>query len=504
MQLLIDSANCPVVEVPDVEASAFKVMLSFIYAGDLSGLNGDNAMAVLYAAKKYNIPDLVNPSLQIPVSKLRNVFLAFAQARLFDLEDFANCCLSYIDKNADTLIKTDEFLKIDQKMLSEILERDELQIRGEISIWNANRRAVLGPALFKIRFPLLTKKEFLKIVPSKVLTAEEKFGVYQFFCQPHFNPVKFLSHWRNWTFGTISMDIEKVSEFAREPMESYRYSDNTVYIKGLSWKIMAEINERTERTDNEKYLCIFFCCDGPREENENWSCKCSATFRIVSKMNGVENSVGKFYDLVFNNNLYGIGDHFIPFVELMEPSKGFYDQNGDKITVSIDFAVGEPKADKPISDSSKSHGTLFMDIEKVSEFAREIIRSQRKSASVTYINGLPWKILAKISQRTESTDNNEKWLSIYLLCAAPQEDINWSCKCSAIVRIVSQKCSVADIKEEFNEETTFNSESVAKGYSDFISFAELMDPLNGVYDKGEDKVTLAIDVTVKEAKTEDK
>ncbi|KAL3071255.1 hypothetical protein niasHS_015518 [Heterodera schachtii] len=43
------SANCPVVEVPDVEAAAFKVILSFIYAGDLSGLNGDNAMAVLYA-----------------------------------------------------------------------------------------------------------------------------------------------------------------------------------------------------------------------------------------------------------------------------------------------------------------------------------------------------------------------------------------------------------------------------------------------------------------------
>jgi hypothetical protein len=38
-----------VVEIPDVEAEAFKVMLSFIYIDDLSGLNGDNAMAVLYA-----------------------------------------------------------------------------------------------------------------------------------------------------------------------------------------------------------------------------------------------------------------------------------------------------------------------------------------------------------------------------------------------------------------------------------------------------------------------
>uniref|UniRef100_A0A183CRJ0 BTB domain-containing protein n=1 Tax=Globodera pallida TaxID=36090 RepID=A0A183CRJ0_GLOPA len=40
------------VEVTDVEVSAFKAMLSFIYADDLCGLNGDNAIAVLYAGQK--------------------------------------------------------------------------------------------------------------------------------------------------------------------------------------------------------------------------------------------------------------------------------------------------------------------------------------------------------------------------------------------------------------------------------------------------------------------
>ncbi|KAL3120072.1 hypothetical protein niasHT_003324 [Heterodera trifolii] len=78
------SANCPV-EIPDVKAAAFKVILSFIYAEDLSGLNGNNAMAVLYAAKKYNIPPLVNASLQIPISELCNIFVTFAQARLYEM-----------------------------------------------------------------------------------------------------------------------------------------------------------------------------------------------------------------------------------------------------------------------------------------------------------------------------------------------------------------------------------------------------------------------------------
>ncbi|KAL3086148.1 hypothetical protein niasHS_008921 [Heterodera schachtii] len=47
------------VEMPDVEAAAFKVMLSFIYAADLSKLDGKNAMAVLYAAKKYGVNGLI-------------------------------------------------------------------------------------------------------------------------------------------------------------------------------------------------------------------------------------------------------------------------------------------------------------------------------------------------------------------------------------------------------------------------------------------------------------
>ncbi|KAL3122457.1 hypothetical protein niasHT_006337 [Heterodera trifolii] len=223
--------------------------------------------------------------------------------------------------------------------------------------------------------------------------------------------------------------------------------------------------------DNEKCLGIFLLCNDPREDenwsckysatfrivskmdDENWSCKYSATFRIVSKMDGVENSIGKLYDYIYNNKQQSRGFNF-EFSELMEPNKGFYDKNGDKITVEIDFGVAEPKADKFISNSSKSYGTLFMEIEKVSEFAREIEQSERTSDTV-HIKGFPWKIWAQKSQWTES--------------------------------IYNEKC-----------------ESVARGFSDFISFAELMDPEKCFYDKGEDKVTLAIDVTVKEAKTEDK
>uniref|UniRef100_A0A914IGY0 BTB domain-containing protein n=1 Tax=Globodera rostochiensis TaxID=31243 RepID=A0A914IGY0_GLORO len=70
------------VEVPDVEVGAFKTMLSFIYADALGGLNGDNAISVLYAAKKYDVPGLVKACVAFPIPALRNVFVAFDQARL--------------------------------------------------------------------------------------------------------------------------------------------------------------------------------------------------------------------------------------------------------------------------------------------------------------------------------------------------------------------------------------------------------------------------------------
>ncbi|KAL3121327.1 hypothetical protein niasHT_008309 [Heterodera trifolii] len=506
-----DSTNCPAdVEIPDVEAAAFKVMLSFIYTDDLSGLNGDDAMAVLYAAKKYNIPGLVDPSLQIPISELRNVFVAYFEARLFDLEDFANCCLSYIDKNADTLVKSEEFLQIDQKTLSEIFGRDELQIHEEITIWKAcrqngiecsaeNRRVMLGPALLKIRFSLLSSEEFAKeIVPSGLLTMDEVIDVQQNKRKSNFDQQ------RIWTEGTLLMDIEKVSEFAREADDSSRYSKK-VYIKRLPWKIVAQITTNEDTGNDEKWLGIYLLCDAPKEGN--WSCKCSATIRIISQKNWAENSIGTLCDLIFCNkptiwgwdftpNNYGFV--FVSFAGLMDPSNGFYNREEDKVTLAIDVTVKEEKMDKFVWDLNKLKWTLSMDIENLSEFVREIGGSEHKGDTL-YINGFAWEIVAQITTN-EDTGNDEKLLGIYLLCNGPKEDKSWECKCSSTFRIVSQKSGVGDykIRAHSRDQHTFYSFENSWGFSNFISFAQLMDPSNDFYNQNEDKVTLAIDFTVKD------
>ncbi|KAL3100284.1 hypothetical protein niasHT_028645 [Heterodera trifolii] len=269
-----ENANCPsAVEVPDVEAAAFKVMLSFIYTDDLSEVNGENAMAVLYAAKKYNIIGLVDASLQIPISELPNVFFAYAYACLFELE-------------------------IDQKMLSGLLESDLLLFSDEFQIWKAvisiyknlifffsflalrwadekcgqngiecsseNRRSLLGPALFKIRFPNIHEEDFSKgVVPFAVLTMKEVYGIYQYNSHPYFHGRIF-----DWNTakgnrrGTLALEIKKLSEFAGKAVGSHRFS-NSVHINGVSWRIGAQIRQNSEGKAN--YLGFYLWYNASKE-----------------------------------------------------------------------------------------------------------------------------------------------------------------------------------------------------------------------------------------------
>ncbi|KAL3081830.1 hypothetical protein niasHS_012772 [Heterodera schachtii] len=342
-------------------------------------------------------------------------------------------------------------------------------------------------------------KEYL---PSGVLTIEEIFGVYQFLCHPNFrgvlglNPLKFpwhgrISDWNkaNGNRGTLAMEIEKLSEFADEEMGSKRFSDYEIRINGFGWKILAEIKTKS----TEKCLGFYLCCTAPKGDG-NWRSKCSATLRILSQKHGTENLIGKFNDHITKtkNGVQGFAN-FIAFSELMDPNRGLYDQNKDKVTLVIDAIVEEQITERfIISDPIKSNGTIEMEIDKLSEFAREICRSERSSETV-HIMGCQWKILAEIITKN---DSDEKWMAFFLKCAPQAEDENWSRKCMATLRIVSQLSWLEDFSREFDEKRVFSAGTKYRGFTNFITFAELMDPSRGFYDKNADKVTLAIDFSV--------
>ncbi|KAL3073534.1 hypothetical protein niasHS_017101 [Heterodera schachtii] len=293
------SADCPpVIELPDVEAAAFKVLLSSIYAEDLSELNGQNAMAVLYAANKYNISLLVKAFSDFPINQLANVFLAFDQSRLLNQTALrwadAQCRQNGIGSSAE------------------------------------NHRAVLGSALFQIRFPLIPKNAF----DQNIASSDDDF--------------------LNRSNGTLFLVIDKLSDFAREKVGSERSNDGILYIKGLPWKILAKAMRNNDT--NEKCMGIFLWCTAPKED-PNWSCKCSATFRIVSHLNKVWNRARKLP--AYSNVSNQWGTIFIGFEELMESCNGMYDKKGDKVTLAIDITTEKGRTKRTrLSDAITNHALI--------------------------------------------------------------------------------------------------------------------------------------------------
>ncbi|KAL3118410.1 hypothetical protein niasHT_003550 [Heterodera trifolii] len=138
------------IEMPDVDIEAFKTMLTFIYTDDLSGVNGDNAIDVLYAVKKYNLPTLVKACVGIPVAKLENVFIAFAKARL---------------------------------LIEKALRWADVQCaQNGKECFGTHRREMLGMALYKIRFPIIHKDYFNISKQAKNMLPQSRFNIQTGVC----------------------------------------------------------------------------------------------------------------------------------------------------------------------------------------------------------------------------------------------------------------------------------------------------------------------------------
>uniref|UniRef100_A0A914H9K0 Uncharacterized protein n=1 Tax=Globodera rostochiensis TaxID=31243 RepID=A0A914H9K0_GLORO len=329
------------VEVPDVGVDAFKLMLAFIYADDLRGLNGDNAIDVLCAANKYDVDGLVKACMDFPKAKLSNVFVALVQARF-----------------------------LGQELLCELLGRDQLFVCGEIAIFNSalcwadekcrqkgkecsakNRRAVLGPALFKICFPQIPLGDFTEnIVPSGVLTLNQMMSVFVYHSHPdaglpELYPLKFPTKRRTAiksagddpfkANGLIMLKIEKVSEFAREDENSRRHSE-AVYIRGLPWRILSYLKIKSGR----KCLGFFLEC---KARGPNWSCAGSATFRVVSQKKRKKDYTRELSRHIYSSKENSWGrPNVMTFEKLMGPNNGWYDAKNDTVMLAIDVTAEEP------------------------------------------------------------------------------------------------------------------------------------------------------------------
>ncbi|XP_066142855.1 BTB/POZ domain-containing protein 6-B-like isoform X4 [Euwallacea fornicatus] len=186
------------IEVPDVEPSAFLIMLKYLYCDEIH-LEADTVLATLYVAKKYIVPHLARACVNYLETSLtaKNACLLLSQSRLFEEPELMQRCWEVIDAQAEMALKSEGFVDIDMSTLESVLGRETLNCkemnlleaalnwagaecgRREIDATPQNKRAVLGGALYLIRIPTMALEEFANGAAQKgILTQQETIDIF--------------------------------------------------------------------------------------------------------------------------------------------------------------------------------------------------------------------------------------------------------------------------------------------------------------------------------------
>ena len=157
-------------------------------------LNAENAMQVMYAAKKYIVTNLSKKCTEFLLENLSadTAPQLLEQSILFDENYLKTKVLTKIEEEAPSVLSSEEFTTMSTDALHEVLQL-RLWISNEIDVFNAsikwaanrcqqlkrtmdgaNMREVLGDNLFLIRFPTMTIEDINNtIIPQDILTDQE-------------------------------------------------------------------------------------------------------------------------------------------------------------------------------------------------------------------------------------------------------------------------------------------------------------------------------------------
>ena len=182
------------IELPDCEYESLLELFRYLYTDEVN-LTGSNVMHVLYLAKKYMLPSLADKCSAYLHENLRasNVFSILPHAKKFDDQDLENRCWEVIEKHTEEAVTSDEFFTLERSLVESVVKKKILNVK-EAELFKAvdrwatqeiqrqglspdgeTKRRIIGEELLNaIRFPLMSQKEFLAVVPdSNILTTKE-------------------------------------------------------------------------------------------------------------------------------------------------------------------------------------------------------------------------------------------------------------------------------------------------------------------------------------------
>lgn len=183
------------IDVVDCEYESLLELFRFLYSDEVN-FNPDNVMQVLYLARKYLVPALVDKCIECLEQILdgSNVFSVIDCSRTFDDKKLMEKCWCVVDKCAEDAVKSSSFITIEKSVLETLVERDTLMIK-ELELFNkwatkecerqdfvadgTVKRRILGERIVKaIRFPIIEQREFVAdVLDSNILTSKEVYDL---------------------------------------------------------------------------------------------------------------------------------------------------------------------------------------------------------------------------------------------------------------------------------------------------------------------------------------
>ena len=254
------------IELPDCEYESLLELFRYLYTDEVN-LTGSNVMHVLYLAKKYMLPSLADKCSAYLHENLEasNVFSILPHAKKFDDQDLENRCWEVIGKHTEEAVTSDEFVTLDRSLVESVVKKEVLNVK-EAELFKAvdrwatkeikrqglnpdgeTKRRIIGEELLNaIRFPLMSQKEFLSVVPNNILTRKEIFDLMKHYNGMSTSPLQFSTSPRT---RRVSGTCHRFLYFG-EP-ESTRW----VYRRNISDRICFTVNKDIHLIGVEHFGC---------------------------------------------------------------------------------------------------------------------------------------------------------------------------------------------------------------------------------------------------------
>nr|XP_005997173.1 PREDICTED: kelch-like protein 7 [Latimeria chalumnae] len=168
------------VELKDAEPDIIEQLVEFAYTARIS-VNSNNVQSLLDAANQYQIEPVKKMCVdflkeQVDASNCLGISVL---AECLDCPELKATADDFIHQHFTEVYKTDEFLQLDVKRVTHLLNQDTLTVRAEDQVYDAavrwlkydepNRQPFMVDILGKVRFPLISKNFLSKTVQAEPL-----------------------------------------------------------------------------------------------------------------------------------------------------------------------------------------------------------------------------------------------------------------------------------------------------------------------------------------------